>query len=123
MAAYIAKKTTVARVVLFSSPWDFYGRFRELAPWIAGGSGATPVDRWFAAYHEKEPTADLIVRAYRALRIPAGQIRKFTLEPAMAPGGRTPYHPSGVANAATPRLPDGTPAYIGDWRFLLGDMR
>jgi dienelactone hydrolase len=123
MAAYIAKKTTVARVVLFSSPWDFYGRFRELAPWIAGGSGATPVDRWFAAYQEKEPTADLIVRAYRALRIPAGQIRKFTLEPAMARGGRTPYHPSGVANAATPRLPDGTPAYIDDWRFLLGDVR
>jgi predicted esterase len=123
MAAYIAKKTTVARVVLFSSPWDFYGRFRELAPWIAGGSGATPADRWFAAYHEKEPTADLIQRAYRALRIPASQIRTFTLEPAMAHGVQAKYHPSGVANGGTPRLPDGTPAYADDWRFLVGDVR
>lgn len=123
MAAYIAKKTTVARVVLFSSPWDFYGRFRELAPWISGGPGATPAERWFAAYHEKEPTASLIERAYRALRIPASQIRKFTLEPAMARGVRTAYHPSGVANGATPRLPDGTPAYASDWRFLVGDVR
>ncbi len=123
MAAYIAKKTTVARVVLFSSPWDFRGRFRELAPWISGGSGATPPERWFAAYHEKEPTADLIERAYRALRIPANQIRKFTLEPAMARGVPAKYHPSGVANGATPRLPDGTPAYAGDWRFLVGDVR
>jgi dienelactone hydrolase len=123
MAAYIAKKTTVARVVLFSSPWDFYGRSRELAPWIRGGSGATPAERWFAAYHAKEPTADLIERAYRALRIPGSQIRRFTLEPAMARGVRAAYHPSGVANGATPRLPDGTPAYADDWRFLVGDVR
>jgi predicted esterase len=124
MAAFIAQKTPVARVVLFSSPWDNYGRTRALAPWLRAGSGATPGDRWFAAYHEKEPMAMTIARAYSTLRIPSKQIRVFTLDPA-TPGaaGEPPYHPSGVNNGATPRRADGTPAYLDDWRFLLGDMR
>jgi hypothetical protein len=116
MAAYIAQKTRVARVILFSSPWDSYGPRRTLAPWISAGAGATPRDRWFASYHEKEPTADLIARAYSALKIPAGQIRVFRLEP----NGKAEYHPSGVANGATPRRPDGSPAYLDDWKFLVG---
>jgi hypothetical protein len=120
MAAYVARQASVARVVLFSSPWDNYGPRHTLAPWLAG-PGATPPDRWFAAYHEKEPTAALIARAYDALRIPSSQIRIFRLEPAIA-GEPRPYHPSVVGNGATPRHPDGTPAYLDDWRFLLGDV-
>jgi hypothetical protein len=61
MAAYIAKREPVARVVLFSSPWDFQGRDRTLAPWLAEPS-ATPPERWFAEYHEHEDTAALIAR-------------------------------------------------------------
>ncbi|MEO8619448.1 MAG: hypothetical protein ABI625_00200 [bacterium] len=99
MAAYIAQKTLVARVILFSSPWDNYGPRQTLAPWIVTGHGETPADRWFAAYHEKEPTAAAIARAYAALGIPSSQIRVFTLEPAP------------------------TPAYLEDWRFLMGSVR
>jgi dienelactone hydrolase len=117
MAAYIAQTTRVARVILFSSPWDSYGRNRTLAPWVRSGNGATPTNLWFAAYHEKEPTADLIARAYSALRIPSSQIRVFTLEP----NGKAAYHPSGVTNGGTPRRADRMPAYLDDWKFLLGD--
>jgi predicted esterase len=116
MAAYIAQRSSVARVILFSSPWDNYGPRQTLAPWLERGHGETPTERWFAAYHEKEPTAALIARAYNALGIPRSQVRVFSLDPA-APGA---YHPSGVANGATPRKPDGTPAYLSDWQFLLG---
>jgi len=124
MAAFIAQKNEVARVVLFSSPWDNYGRERTLAPWVRAGSGATPSDRWFAAYHQSEPMAPVVARAYSALKIPSDHIRVFTLEPAKANAkGEVPYHPSGVGNGATPRRPDGTPAYLDDWRFMLGDPR
>lgn len=121
MAAYIAQRTRVARAILFSSPWDNYGPRHTLAPWVQRGTGATPPDDWFAAYHARENTAPIIAEAYSALRIPASHIRAFTLEPAAA-GSGNPYHPSVVANGATPRAADGTPAYLDDWRFLLGDM-
>jgi len=122
MAAYIAQRTRVARAILFSSPWDNYGPRHVLAPWVRRGSGATPSDDWFAAYHEREATAPIIADAYRALRIPADHVRVFTLEPAAARSAN-PYHPSVVGNGATPRLPDGTPAYLDEWKFLLGEMR
>ena len=123
MAAFIAQKNQVARVVLFSSPWDNYGRLRTLAPWVTAGPRATPSDRWFGAYHQSEPNAQLISRAYSALRIPSDHIRVFTLEPARENAkGEIPYHPSGVSNGVMPRRPDGTPAYLDDWRFLLGDV-
>jgi predicted esterase len=122
MAAYIAQRTLVARVVLFSSPWDNYGRFHTLAPWVKRGNGATPTDRWYAAYHEKELTADIIPHAYAALRIPESHVHVFTLEPARKTS-ENPYHPSGVANPSTPRGPDGKPAYTADWRAMLGEMR
>ncbi len=122
MAAYIAQRTTVARVVLFSSPWDNYGRFHTLAPWVTRGTGATPADRWYAAYHRKENTADLIAHAYAALRIPEAHIHVFTLEPARVVSDN-PYHPSTVSNGATPRAADGTPAYLAEWRAMLGEVR
>ncbi|MDB4908842.1 MAG: hypothetical protein JWO05_3626 [Gemmatimonadetes bacterium] len=122
MAAYIAQRTLVARVILFSSPWDQYGPRRTLAPWVRRGNGATPSDRWYGAWHEREPTASLIEHAYSALHVPGDHIRRLSLAPAgnaLVP----PYHPSTVANGATPRLPDGTPAYLEDWKFLLGSAR
>jgi hypothetical protein len=33
-----------------------------------------------------------------------------------------PHHPSVVANGATPGTADGTPAYLDEWRFPLGDV-
>ena len=45
MAAYLAKEHSVARAVLFSSPWDSYGgkggQLPALAPWFVTSS-ATP---------------------------------------------------------------------------------
>jgi acetyl esterase/lipase len=120
MAAYIAQRTEVPRVILFSSPWDNYGPRRTLAPWVTRGTGATPAERWFGAYHEKELTADVIARAYAALGIPSSHIHVFTMEPRIV-ASANPYHPSGVANGSTPRQPNGTPAYLDDWRAMLGD--
>lgn len=121
MAAFIAQRTRVARVVLFSSPWDNFGRQHTLASWVTRGSGATPPELWFAAYHRNENTADIIARAYAALRIPRDHIHVFSLEPARA-GGPNPNHPSVVANGSTPRAADGSPAYLSEWRALLGDV-
>ncbi len=121
MAAYIAQKLTVARVVLFSSPWDNYGPQHTFAPWVLAGHGTTPPERWFGSYHQKEQTADLIARAYAALGVPSSQVRVFTMEPARS-AGPNPYHASGVANGSTPRNADGKPAYLEEWRFLLGDV-
>ena len=112
----------VARVILFSSPWDFYGRERQLAPWVLTGPGATPAGLWFAAYHKKERTAALIASAYKGLRIPAANIRVFTLEPGRF-AGDNPYHVSVVGNGTTPRSSSGLPSYADDWRFLLGSSQ
>jgi predicted esterase len=124
MAAYIAQRTLVARVVLFSSPWDSYGPRRTLAPWVMRGNGATPSERWYAAYHKKENTADLIERAYSALRIPREHVHAFSLELTAAPStSPNPYHLSVVGNIATPRKADGSPAYLDEWLAMLGDVR
>lgn len=121
MAAYVAQRTEVARVVLFSSPWDNYGPRHVLAPWVMHGNGATPADRWYAAYHRNENTADIIARAYSALRIPRDHVHVFMLDPARR-AGENPFHPSVVANGATPRAADGRPAYLDEWRAMLGDV-
>lgn len=117
MAAFLARRQAVARVVLFSSPWDFYGDPPRLAPWIRG-PGATPPQRWFGAYHARENTARVIAAAYAALGIPPAHVRVFAREPRVK-AGANPYHVSLVGNRATPLDADGRPAYLEDWRFLL----
>lgn len=111
MAAYIAKHHQVARVVLFSSPWDVTGPDHHPAPWLSQPS-ATPMDRWFAAYHEKEATARLIQNAYAALQIPADHIRVFSHD---LPGdfhGTTnnPYHVNTIRDER----------YKPDWKIMFG---
>jgi hypothetical protein len=119
--AWLFPASTLDGVVLFSSPWDNYGPRKTLAPWVTRGVGATPAERWYGAYHQKEQTADVIARAYSALGIPSAHVHVFTLEPAAA-NSANPYHPSVVGNGSTPRSPDGTPAYLDDWRAMLGDV-
>jgi hypothetical protein len=110
MAAYIAKQKPVARVVLFSSPWDFTGRSRDVAPWIFD-AGATPPERWFAEVHRRENTADAIIRAYRALRIPEANISVFDLDvPPDRERGANPYHGSTIV----------LPGYIPNWQIMFG---
>jgi hypothetical protein len=121
IAAFIAKRHEVARVVLFSSPWDYYHGSvdgtdqRIVAPWLAG-PGATPRDRWFAALHAAEPQARNILRAYRTLAIPAAHVHLLRLPPR---GGHS-AHGSLTSDFGTPLLPDGSPAYLADWQALLG---
>jgi hypothetical protein len=110
MAAYIAKRKRVARVVLFSSPWDFHGPAKILASWLAEPS-ATPPELWFAEYHRREKTMPLIAAAYQKLRIPPENIRVLDLDlPAGGSHGANPYHVSTISN----------PAYRDDWIFLFG---
>jgi dienelactone hydrolase len=74
IAGYIAKRSSVSRVILFSGPWD--SSITTVAPWLVGIS-ATPRDRWYAAYHEDEPMAPLIARIYSALKVPPNHIVIF----------------------------------------------
>jgi hypothetical protein len=122
VAAYIAKKQSVYRVVNLSGAWDRVEATKQWAPWITSES-ATPMDRWYAAYHAKESRADAIKAAYAVLKIPPNHVRVLTLEPNPAnkmPAGADVYHVSMSATGATPLDANGKPAYAADWAFLLG---
>jgi hypothetical protein len=112
MAAFIAKEHEVARVILFSSPWDFIntGGERKLASWLAAPS-KTPPDRWFGGYHARETMADLMAQSYPALKIPPAHIRIFNadLPQGSQPRGNNSFHGQGIHN----------PAYSQDWAFFL----
>jgi hypothetical protein len=111
MAAYMAQRFPVQRVVLFSSPWDVTGQDHQPAPWLYGKS-VTPPERWWAERHKREKTTELIAHAYDALRIPREHILLFDGDPGngMAMGVDNPYHSSTV------RLPQ----YTEQWRILYG---
>jgi len=112
MAAYIAKHHEVARVVLFSSPWDVSGPDHAPAPWL-GLPSATPPERWFAEYHARENTAALIKNAYAALQIPAGHIRVFNqdLPPGFHGNSANPYHVTTIRDRR----------YEADWAAMFGE--
>ena len=109
MAAFLAKRVAVQRVVLFSSPWDTTGTPRRPAPWLAAPS-ATPPERWWAERHRRERTTGLLRAAYATLGIPERQILLIDTEPRLPRRGPNPYHGSTVAN------PDNQAA----WRVLFG---
>lgn len=115
MAAFIAKRQAVARVILFSSPWDFTvkdGHVRRLATWLSAPA-KTPPQRWYGGYHERENMAGLMAKAYAALRIPPNHVRVFALDlPAARRQGssRKLFHGEGIRN----------PAYARDRAFFLG---
>jgi predicted esterase len=111
MAAYIAKREPVARVVLFSSPWD-HSPGPTLAPWLQN-PGATPPERWYGVYHRDENTAALLAQAYVRLGIPADHIRVLDLDSGRltaASPAANPYHTLGIRD---PRMAE-------DWRWLFG---
>lgn len=115
MAAFVAQEHEVARVILFSSPWDFMetkGNVKTLAPWLSAPS-KTPLERWYAGYHQNEDTAALIARAYAALRIPPDHIRIFKDDLPVSPQGARRlnlYHGQGLSS----------PTYDRDRAFFLG---
>ena len=112
MAAYIAKKEKVARVVCFSSPLDKLGaRGAPLAPWLSSPS-ATPPERWYAERNAREPFNADLIRSYPALGIPPDHIKVFSLD--LPPG----------ANASNPMAYHGITVrdarYTPEWKFLYG---
>ena len=117
MAAFLAKRTPVARVALLSGPLDFVWPSHGPAPSLAAPS-ATPGERWYGLYHGEERQAALLRQAYGALGLAPDQIRVLRL----APDGWAPdaFHKSVVVDPLTPRAADGSPAYAADWAFLLG---
>ena len=122
VAAYIAKKRSVYRVINLSGAWDRVEVTKEWAPWITSPS-ATPMDRWYCAYHAKESRAEAMKLAYVALQVPPDHIRVLTLEPNPAnamPKGADVYHVSMSATGVTPLDANGKPGYAADWAFLLG---
>ncbi len=113
MAAFIGKQKLVNRIILFSSPWDFYrvqGRGRELAPWLEW-STVTPLNRWFAGYNAHENTHALLTRAYEMLRIPPEHIRIFRLPLPENYHGQSdnPFHVQGISDVR----------YQPEWIFFL----
>ena len=122
MAAFIAKKKRVARVIVISGAADRVETTKGFAPWVASKS-ATPMNRWYAAYHAKESRAAALKSAASILRIPAEHVRVLSLEPnpqIARPPNVDVYHGSMVSAQSTPRDSAGNPAYAGDWAFMLG---
>jgi hypothetical protein len=104
MAAFVAKEHEVARVILFSSPWDFTntGGIRKLSAWLSTPS-RTPSERWFGGYHARENTASLLAKACAELKIPQNHIRVFTanLPVGFQQGsGGNPFHGQGIRKPA-----------------------
>jgi predicted esterase len=122
VAAYIAKKKKVARVIVLSGAWDRAEPTKTWAPWVLAPS-ATPMSRWYAAYHARESRAQAMKEAYVALKIPADHVRVLMLAPnpknKMSPRSDV-YHVSMVAPGVTPLDANGNPAYAADWEFMLG---
>ncbi|WP_137898518.1 hypothetical protein [Sphingomonas sp. 2SG] len=111
MAAFMAQRYPVSRVVLFSSPWDVTGPDQRPAPWLFAAS-ATPPARWWAERHIRENTTRLIANAYDALRIPRDHILLFDggLPPGKSPDDGNPYHVSTVQLRQ----------YVPQWRTMFG---
>jgi len=104
MAAFIAKRKRVARVIDFSGGWDYSAKGR-IADWYFTTS-VTPLDRWYGTYHVEEPTAATILDTYKAMNIPEKNIHAFDLE---VPKGKK-AHSNGVRNEG----------YKDQWIAMLG---
>ena len=106
MAAFIAKKHQVERVICFSSPLDHSGQ--NPAPWLKWPS-QTPMERWYAAYHVQEPFAPWLEISYPILGIPPGHIFAFkSAIPHLR--NKKQYHGNGMNSAV----------HANDWAIMLG---
>ncbi len=78
MAAFIAKRSRVARVISFSGGWDYAGG-NKIASWYSKDS-VTPPKRWYATYHVEEPKAMTILESCKAMKIPDNHILALSKE-------------------------------------------
>ena len=94
MAAFIAKKIEVNRIIDFSGGWD-YSAPQKIAKWYYNGS-VTPPERWYGIYHSQEPMAKIIDESYKTMGIPKDHI--FSLNGDVPEGRRA--HGQGIRNVA-----------------------
>ncbi|RPD99990.1 hypothetical protein EGM88_01635 [Aureibaculum marinum] len=104
MAAFIAKRELVARVIDFSGGWDYSAK-NKIASWYFNKS-VTPSNLWYGTYHVTEPKAKTIHKSYEAMNIPKDHIYPFNLE---VPAGKK-GHSNGIRNLG----------YKKQWIELLG---
>jgi len=137
MAAFLAKRHEVARVVLWSGPADYVLATHSLAPWLSAPS-ATPPDRWYGLVHRDEAGEGRLLTAYRVLGVPGTPAtadssvppgshqfvvtlapRALPFAPAM-PAIAGVYHTSVASDSRTPLDAAGRPAYLPVWRQMIG---
>ncbi len=109
-AAYIAKHYEVARAVLFSGPYDGVNLRTDpkLAKWLTDET-KTPMDRWYAEYHEKDLGAPVPPLTLAALKVPQDHIIISHLDaPAGAPA--ISYHMMGTHDERM----------VPQWKWLFG---
>ncbi len=96
MAEYLGKRENLARVLAFSGGWDASSPTTP-ASWYASTS-ATPLDRWYYAYHVKEPAADKLARIAEVLRIPADHLfaNDAPISESVLKNGKMPGHTSSL---------------------------
>src|SRR6185437_7064185 len=103
MAEYLGKHEVVYRVISFSGGWDWSAK-DKIAKWYAT-SNKTPANAWYGTYNVKEATADVILKTYQALAMPATHIYGLDLPVRDV----RKAHVEGVAN----------PAYKPKWIEML----
>ena len=105
MAAFIAQRKLVHKIITFSGGWDKSSP-GVLADWYSDKS-ATPAERWYGTYHTLEPRAADIDKSYRTMQIPAAHI--FGLDLKVREGKKA--HGEAIRNTI----------YTSLWRDLLGE--
>jgi len=101
MAAFIAKREELARMISFSGGWDYSdSKEKKIAHWYFDKS-ITPMKRWYATYHINEMAARPLSEICRALQIPAEHIYALDKPLLMVNTSKekpNPYHGEGIRN-------------------------
>lgn len=84
MAAFIAKRKFVDRIITFSGGWDYSAK-DVIASWYSDES-VTPAERWYGTYHIKEPKAETIAESLKAMAVPENHV--YTLKEEVREGKR-----------------------------------
>lgn len=121
LAAFLATRIPVGRVVLLSSPWDHYQQTGSLAAWLSGPS-ATPGARWWGMYSAHEAQAPWMAKTYAALGLTPDHIRIVTdaAQCAPRPGVFMPNHWAVAELGCTPRDEAGRFLEQPLWDAVLG---
>lgn len=124
-AAWVAKKTALARVVLLAGPSD--GVAAQPAAWVNNGrkDGGPP---WYGLCHTADPQWSLIALSWTALGLGAGPLSWPSVDqgavfgaPVMTTAAATPQPRQAIAiDAALLRDSQGRPALRQTWRNLVG---